>query len=467
MQNWSKYKLRVKFFIYFSGLVALIIILFSTAVYWFQRAMLQQQAEEKAFRLGKTLAYTSLNAILLDDYSVMQLLIDSMMEGREVLSIALLDTNRIILAASDISIRGSRYQGDALRADDLSGKMHVIPSTTASGENIWDTHVPVLKLDKQIGTVWIRYKVENLFEGLFATIGGIGLIALLISLILAYYLARHVSRPMRQASELARAYGKGQFDVAIPEFSEDEIGEMVATLNQLSGQLKKLIDEKSAQEGLIMIGEFASYIIHDLKNPLNGIHLLADGLHRRLPENSALRKYSTEILLAARQVEDFIRRTLDMARTTELIYEEFDINELVDKVIREVSIDSSIRELKVDKNLPVFRGDQRLLHMAVKNLLLNALEATREKGDVSVRTELADHIRIIIRDTGDGIPAEKLSQIFRPFFSMKSQGHGLGLAMAKRAITLHGGDIKVYSKPESGSVFTIFLPATQQLKDRG
>lgn len=459
MKYWHRPGLKFKFFLYFSGLVALIIMLLSVAIYLYQRDILQRQAEETAFRLGKILAYSSLNAILLDDYSVMQLLIDSTMEGHEVLSIMLLDTNGTVLAADDPSMRGNTIKRISFAPDLLSGQMQVTAGTSETGESLWHTSVPVLKLDKQVGTVWIRYKVENIFQGLFTAIGGIGLVAMLFSVVLAYYLAEHVTRPIMQASDLARAYGRGQFDMKIPDVREDEIGQMVTTMNQLSGKLKKLIDERSAHEGLVMIGEFASYIIHDLKNPLNGIHLLADGLHRRLPEDSPLRKYSTEILLAAKQVEDFIRRTLDMARTTELSHEKVDINDLVQNAVKEVSIDSAVKTTIMDEQLPAMKGDYRLLHMAVKNLLLNALEATREKGEVSVTTCWDDQIRIIVRDSGDGIPKEKLHAIFRPFFSMKSQGHGLGLAMAKRAITLHAGDIAVQSEPNTGSVFTISLPA--------
>jgi two-component system NtrC family sensor kinase len=96
--------------------------------------------------------------------------------------------------------------------------------------------------------------------------------------------------------------------------------------------------------------------------------------------------------------------------------------------------------------------------MAVKNLIVNAVEATREKGEVSVCTEWSAKIYIIVSDSGCGIPREKLQAIFRPFFSMKNQGHGLGLAMVKRTVNLHGGEIQVESQPGVGSIFKVILP---------
>ncbi len=459
MNIWQKLKLRSKFFLYFAGLTALIIMLISMAIYLFQQNTIRKQAEDKAFRLAKTLAYTSLNAILLDDYAVIQLLIDSMMESRDILSIVLLDSSGKVIAADDPGQRGITCS-DSLTVQAMqTDKLQLMRLTDERDQTVWETYVPVLQLNRRIGTVRIQYLAENLFTGLFSTIAGIGLLAIIFSIILSYYLARRVVKPITAVSNLARAYGQGKFDQAITGYGEDEIGQMIHSLNQLSAQLVNLINERSAHEGLIMIGEFASYIIHDLKNPLTGIHLLADGLNRRLEENSPLRKYSEEILSASQKVEVFVRRTLDMAKASELNREAIDINTLVNKAIDEVSNHNSvIKNRNYDPNIPIFNGDPRLLFMALKNLIVNALEATREKGEVSVSTEWSGKIYIIVSDSGCGIPKEKLQAIFRPFFSMKNQGHGLGLAMVKRTINLHGGEIQVDSQPGVGSIFKVILP---------
>jgi signal transduction histidine kinase len=459
MNLWQRLKLRSKFFVYFAGLTALIIMLISIVIYLYQQNMIRKQAEEKAFRLAKTLAYTSLNAILLDDYAVIQLLIDSMKESRDILSIVLLDSNGKVIAADDPGQRGFTCNDSLTVRAMQTDKLQLIRLTDDRNKTVWETYVPVLQLNKRIGTVRIQYLAENLFAGLFSTIAVIGFLAIILSVILSYYLARRVVKPITAVSSLARAYGQGKFDQAITGYGEDEIGQMIQSLNQLSAQLVDLINERSAHEGLIMIGEFASYIIHDLKNPLTGIHLLADGLNRRLAEDSPLRKYSEEILSASQKVEIFVRRTLDMAKATELNREDIDVNTMVNKAIDEVSNhDSLIKNRNFDPDIPIFKGDYRLLFMAVKNLIVNAVEATREQGEVSVRTEWSGKIYIIVSDSGCGIPKEKLQAIFRPFFSMKNQGHGLGLAMVKRAVNLHGGEIQVDSQPRVGSIFKIILP---------
>ena len=108
--------------------------------------------------------------------------------------------------------------------------------------------------------------------------------------------------------------------------------------------------------------------------------------------------------------------------------------------------------------MPPIKGDYGLLRMAVKNLLTNASEATVDKGEITIRTEWNGKAIIEISDNGVGIHSDRLETIFRPFFSMKNTGHGLGLAMVKRAVTMHQGVIEVTSEEGVGSKFTISLP---------
>ncbi|MGD9900422.1 MAG: ATP-binding protein, partial [Calditrichaceae bacterium] len=88
----------------------------------------------------------------------------------------------------------------------------------------------------------------------------------------------------------------------------------------------------------------------------------------------------------------------------------------------------------------------------------NAAEAIEGKGQITIQTSLGDDVKIMVADTGIGIPEDRLATIFRPFFSMKNDGHGLGLAMVKKAVIAHRGKIDVESKKGEGSVFTISLP---------
>jgi signal transduction histidine kinase len=382
-----------------------------------------------------------------------------MIDNPDVSSIAILDTNGMVIAADRPELRGHLYQ------DNLTFKALASPTVIlqklpeVEDMEIWDTAVPIFELDQRIGTARIKYSVEDTYAGLLNTIVLIGIFAILISLILSYYFARSISHPIKQVVDLANAYGKGDLDATIPIEREDEIGHLVRSLNKLSKDLKQMIEEKISNESLIMIGEFAAYIIHDLKNPLSGIHLLADGMHRRIEEKNPLKKYSTEILLATQKLEDFIGKTLDIARWTTIDKKPIHINELIEEEVKAIQYKSIPVRTNYDPVIPDIQGDSQLLSMAVRNLLSNAIEAIPEQGTISVETRRINRQTIIkIADTGTGIDPDRLGKIFRPFFSMKTQGHGLGLAMVKKAVILHQGKIEVESEKGAGSQFTIILP---------
>ncbi len=458
-KRFKQIKLLPKLFFHSTSLILLVLVIVSGTIYYFQKQMLLRQAEEKALSLAQTLAYTSLNAILLDDYSTLQLLIDSMIDNPDVSSIAILDTNGRVIAADRPELRGHLYQ-DSLTVRALASPTVILQKLPeVEDQEIWETAVPIFELDQRIGTARIKYSVEDTYAGLLNTIVLIGIFAILISLIFSYYFARSISDPIKQVVDLANAYGKGDLDATIPIEREDEIGHLIRSLNKLSQDLKQMIEEKISNESLIMIGEFAAYIIHDLKNPLSGIHLLADGMHRRIEEKNPLKKYSTEILLATQKLEDFIGKTLDIARWTTISKKPIQINELIEEEVKAIQYKSIPVRTNYDPVIPEIQGDSQLLSMAVRNLLSNAIEAIPEQGTISVETRRINQQTIIkITDTGTGIDPDRLGKIFRPFFSMKTQGHGLGLAMVKKAVILHQGKIEVESEKGIGSQFTITRP---------
>jgi signal transduction histidine kinase len=421
--------------------------------------MLQWQAEEKATSLAEILAYTSSNAIIQDDYGILQQLIDSMIKSPDVQSITILDTSGVVIVGDRPEHRGYRYQDSftlkALTEDRIMSQKIM----NKAGNELWIATVPILDPFLRVGTARITYSVEDTYAGLLNMILMIGIIAILLSLILSYFFARSISSPIKKVVGLAAAYGKGDLEATIPIEREDEIGNLIRSLNKLSQDLKQMIEEKISNESLIMIGEFAAYIIHDLKNPLSGIHLLADGMHRRINENDPLKKYSIEILLATQKLEDFIGKTLDIARWTKIDKQTLQLNELIEREVRAFQQKSIPVKTSFDPGLPEIQADSQLLSMAVRNLLSNAFEAIPGQGSIKVETKRMDQNTIIkISDTGTGIDPDRLGKIFRPFFSMKTQGHGLGLAMVKKAVILHQGQIKVESEKGVGSQFTIILP---------
>jgi signal transduction histidine kinase len=156
---------------------------------------------------------------------------------------------------------------------------------------------------------------------------------------------------------------------------------------------------------------------------------------------------------------------LDFARPQPLHLEEVDLRELI--VDCKAELESLFQELRVDlvvasEGLGIVRADERMLRLALQNLMRNAAEAIpADKIDrtVVVRTVTEPQSAVIeIRDTGTGIPPAQLQKIFIPFFTTKPKGHGVGLALTHRIITEHGGTLTAANAPEGGAVFTIRIP---------
>jgi signal transduction histidine kinase len=457
---FSKFlRLQGQFFLYFTGLVLLVVIFVGAAIFYFHRQLLLQEAQEKAIGLTRTLAYTGLNAVLQDDYLVLQSLIDSMMDGPDIVSIAVIDASGKVMASSQPEQRGQLLNDPFTAKALLTNELLLQKALSPGGEEIWDTAVPIFNLNLKVGLARMKYSLEDPLKGLLNSIIVISIVAVIISLILAYRFSTSISRPIRQAVNLASEYGQGNLDVSIEMEREDEIGELVESLNKLSQELKSLIDEKIANENLVMMGEFASYIIHDLKNPLSGIYLLSDGLHRRIPPDSSLKKYATEILLASQKLHDFVERTLDISRWNRVVLQPLNIGDVIEKALQEIDGKEIPIKKELDPKIPQINADFQMLHMVIKNLITNATDAVNGKGHIWVKSSWVDSkVLIEIKDDGCGISNENIKTIFRPFFSMKRQGHGLGLAMVRKAVILHKGKIYVESKQGEGSTFSIVLP---------
>ncbi len=453
------FNIQTKFFLYFTLLSLSILSFVLLTIFYYQKQTILKTAQEKAFELTRILAYSSVNAVLLDDYTVLQMLIDSMSDSPDINSIAIIDTTGTVLASSAPELRGTRYN-DELSKKALTSDTFILENESTDNKNeIWNTAVIIYNLDKPIGTARLRYTIHDAYGELINTVVIIGLLSVLLSFILAYKLAKTFSKPIKEVVHLANEYGKGNFNAIIESKRRDEIGQLIIALNLLSQELQTLIEEKVNNENLMMLGEFSSFIMHDIKNPLAGIYLLAEGINYEIKDTDPLKEYSKELLLSVKKVQDFTQQTLDVARVNKVNLHLIDIHHLILETIESLNTDKIKIIKNFDRTFSGIQADSRMLSMAIRNLLTNAKEAISNNGVIIITTKKIEHqCKIIIKDNGIGIDEERLKTIFRPFISDKPGGHGMGLAMVKKSILSHQGKIEVESILGEGTKFTIILP---------
>ena len=238
-------------------------------------------------------------------------------------------------------------------------------------------------------------------------------------------------------------------------------------------EVTQLREQVALKRNLESLGEMSAGLAHEFKNTIATLHGYAQLLQNLdLDENG--KTAAASLLQEVRSLADMVTAFLNFARPQPLQMEDVPPWELVEECKRELEPVFEQRSIDIsleggDLHDAVIRADVRMLRQAVLNLMRNAAEAIPEENsvrrvsiDLSRQRDLEgkDWIRIDIRDTGPGIAPPDLRRIFIPFFTTKPTGHGIGLALAHRVITEHGGSLTAANAPEGGAVFSIMLPAS-------
>jgi signal transduction histidine kinase len=219
-------------------------------------------------------------------------------------------------------------------------------------------------------------------------------------------------------------------------------------------------------ERLAHLGTMVATVSHEIKSPLGIVRSTAEILEKRIQKVAPGNEHLARIIVdETMRLNRIVVEFLDFARPQKMHMESGDVNEIAGKVLAFLA--PMIREQHVEliadlaADLPATEIDRDQFYRALLNILLNAIQAMESEGVLQVSTrrlKSGRQIEIVIRDNGVGIAEEKISQIFKPFFTDKSKGTGLGLAISKNIIEGHGGSIDVESRPREGTTFTIHLP---------
>jgi signal transduction histidine kinase len=300
-------------------------------------------------------------------------------------------------------------------------------------------------------------------------VAGAGAVAICAVLIGA--LAYLIQQPMVELQEKIGLVSEGNLNVAV-SFSRrnDEIGDLGRKFNHMMRQLRESREEierlhqtqVSRAEHLATLGELATGLAHEIRNPLAGIAGVIEIIGRDLPSTSPARAVVKDVRLEIAQINRILTDLLETARPHPPQVRLSNLNTTVEHAVmlaRQQVLSKPIKvELQQAPDLAEVEHDSDQIHQVLLNLLLNAVQAM-EAGTVRVEiSPQGSYASVLVSDTGRGIAPQHLSNIFRPFYTTKGNGTGLGLSLARRIVEEHHGRIEVSSVVGQGSKFTVLLP---------
>jgi len=352
---------------------------------------------------------------------------------------------------------------------------------------VLDTNLSLAKADAQLA--------ESSTRTVGYTIAAMLMVACLSWLFIVYV----VGKPITALTNGTKRLAAGELGFQIDVQSQDEVGDLARSFNEMSLQLRAAneeiiawaktledrVDEKTRElktahdqvlhvEKMASVGKMAAVVAHEINNPLAGILTYAKLIKRWLDQGEMDRNKREEAvkcleLIAgeSRRCGDIVKNLLIFSRTAPMNVASTDLNAIVERSTRLIYHQLEMNGIELQSNLaadiPLVQCDAAQIEQVLLALIMNAIDAMPRGGNLWLSTRIVpdqDEVQIEVRDDGTGIPPEILPRLFEPFLTTKESGHGvgLGLAVSRNIVEAHGGQIEVQSEFGKGTTFTVTLP---------
>jgi signal transduction histidine kinase len=281
------------------------------------------------------------------------------------------------------------------------------------------------------------------------------------------HLLRRTMRSLEDLTAATAVVGRGEFAPTLPQARHDEVGRLTTSFETMVGKIREMVSQIESSRQMAVLGEFAAHLSHEIRNPLTSIKLNLQKLERegregRLPESTG--KPLEISLREVARLDAVVRGVLDLARLRPRETAACSLRHLAEETIETLAGQAESQGVKIERAFITAHDrvevDPSQLKGALLNLALNALDAMPNGGTLQLVTQHQNgRIQLRLADSGAGIPSAARAEIFRPFFTTKPSGTGLGLSLAQRAIEDNGGTLLLAPEgPGGGAEFVIDLP---------
>ncbi|MGB8492892.1 MAG: ATP-binding protein [Candidatus Acidiferrum sp.] len=344
-----------------------------------------------------------------------------------------------------------------------SETFHAMPLTGRNGEVL-----SVLLLGSS------RKELVTLRREILKTAALVALAALLIGLLVSWWVSRRITRPVEELANGARDVASGRWDTHIDVKGSDEIGQLAAAFNDMTKTLASQKEKLVQTERVAAWRELARRLAHELRNPLFPLQITVENLQRARqlgPQQfqEVFSEATATLKAELANLNTIVGRFSDFSKMPAPQFTRVNVNEVLRNAVRlfepqftAVGKPSIATEFFLSESLPEIDADPDLLHRAFQNLVLNALDAMPAGGTITLKSsDAGESVCIEVADTGKGLTPEECSRLFTPYYTTKQLGTGLGLAIVQSVVSDHHGAISVSSEEGRGAAFRIDLPKRQ------
>jgi two-component system, NtrC family, nitrogen regulation sensor histidine kinase NtrY len=299
-------------------------------------------------------------------------------------------------------------------------------------------------------------------------VGGAGIV---LAILLSSWAAARVTRPVEQLARAAQDVAAGNWNSTVEVSGHDEVAQLAEAFNHMTRELLAQKERLVQTERVAAWRELARRLAHELKNPLFPLQLTVENLIRARTQNpeqfdEVFNESSRTLLAEISNLKGIIGRFSEFSKMPQPQLQRVQLNDIVTALAQlfQAQLQAPGRsaitcKLQLDNGLQPIAADPEMLHRALSNLVLNAMDAMPKGGTLTLRTRSAEgNIVIEVADTGTGLTREECERIFTPYYTSKQHGTGLGLAIVQSVVSDHHGRISVQSESGRGTTFVIELP---------
>lgn len=297
------------------------------------------------------------------------------------------------------------------------------------------------------------------------------IIAASLALAAGVFFSWHFLQPIKKLAGATNVIAEGRLPEKIHFDSNDELGMLTHSFNQMVKNLRRIQSELVKSEKLVSVGRLASGVAHEVRNPLNTMNVTLGLLKRRVVGKKEVMALAETISAEISQLDHFLSDFLSYSRQPPPKPTPTNVNEMVEDILSGYATRAMEKHItlksRLDPNLPLFPLDPFQIERAVVNIVVNAIEAMPHGGELVVSTKWRsppneesgrELLEFSIEDTGKGLSPEELQSVLDPFYTTKELGTGLGLSLSQSIVESHGGRIQIRSKPGWGTTVIVVLP---------